>query len=334
MQLIKVEVVPKETNEAEHENSTSAESSDKPLVKTKWSCIYCDNSTITYNCKQSLYYHFKKSHPGEVIKCQYNRKCAKLFKTNEEREVHVKAFHENANGRKKRSCIYCKKLVYFDHFYRHMRNHHKDVAIRCDFIKTCPTYFESQIEKKRHIQEKHLIVEPAQRLKCIYCKVSFSSKPTLSHHVNRIHDDTKIKCTVSGCVTYFFTLSGRDDHYEKEHQADKKSRILQCPQCPYRATRKDHLKHHVDRIHQSKQLNCLKCSKIFASELSLKNHLYLVHRKRKICKFCKKSVLRLTVHLRNSFCKHCKKAISCNGLRVKHNKHCRVWRLHKEIAAL
>jgi hypothetical protein len=311
-----------EESSSEFENSIlSPEKPDKQLERTRLSCIYC-NSKQTYLYKKSLYKHFKKCHPNRTVKCHYNKKCARLFKTKEDLEIHVKAFHENDDGRKRRVCIYCDKLIYFDHFNRHMRNHHKDVAIKCDFIKTCPNYFKSQFEKKKHIREEHLNVK-LQEVNCIYCKKSFLSNNNLRVHISKRHTKLKIKCTVSGCATYFLSQSDREAHFDEKHQAKDISKSLQCALCPYRAMRKDHLTSHISRMHQSQQLNCSKCSKTFKSSLSLKYHLTNVHGERKKCVHCKKSVMKLSAHLQNNICECCQKPMSCFGLLVKHKKECR-----------
>jgi hypothetical protein len=129
-----------EENPSEFENSAlSPGKRDKPS-ESRLSCIYCN--TKTYLCKESLYKHVKKCHPNQKVKCQYNKKCTRLFRTKEDLEIHVKAFHENVNGRKKRKCIYCNKLYHMGNLHHHTMIHHKTVAIKCDFKKTWSKLFQ------------------------------------------------------------------------------------------------------------------------------------------------------------------------------------------------
>jgi hypothetical protein len=237
------------SNDFNNSQPTPEMNNNKKSERTPLSCIYCDpNKTFVY--KKCFENHLKIHHCDEIIQCEYNKKCKKLFTTVKDLELHIISFHErrkNANSsNKKKACI---------------MSPHKDEAIKHDFVQSQPTIIPNPFEKESQI-DKEQSSTISVTVKCIYCKISLMNTQNLADHVEQTHAQLKIECNVAGCVTYFLTQLNRKAHYDEKHPDEEHS------------TSEDQLTDPIAAIPQNiGQLECPECAKLFKSELSFKYHV-------------------------------------------------------------
>jgi hypothetical protein len=141
-----------------------------------------DPSTICPFCKQvflskcRLRIHISSSHPDmETFLCSV---CRIYFSSNSEKLEHFKKLHRGKNL----SCIYCtQKFNYSSSLYRHIRDWHLDIMIKCD-LKSCQVYFLTETEKQKHFEQMHKNVPMMQ---CEFCFLWFTDSRNKSKHSKR-----------------------------------------------------------------------------------------------------------------------------------------------------
>jgi hypothetical protein len=144
--------------------------------QTLWKNIYKGNDHL-----QS---HLQKNHVNRFFECKYNKTCGKFFKTKEERKSHIFNVHESRPGLSK--CIYCKKMILLCTLSRHMLSRHKLVAIKCEYVKNCPTYFHTQAERDKHYLDVHNN-RGAHTPKCFICGKFLSNVKSTYDHMRSHH---------------------------------------------------------------------------------------------------------------------------------------------------
>jgi len=165
---------------------------------------------------------------------------------------------------------------------RHMKVHHKEIAIKCNFKKHCPAYFHSLEERDKHVFEVHMEGKNLKEINCVYCEESFLVRAHLFQHVAQKHSEVEIKCSVLKCREYFRTQEDREKHFEEVHAEVENSKMYKCDLCCYKSNFKVNLKQHFDLKHGTENVKCSVCSKSFKSKFALKIHVKNVACKQQI----------------------------------------------------
>jgi hypothetical protein len=245
---------------------------------TKQKCILC---TKSYCSNSSLLIHLRNKHANEFFVCEYNGRCGKVFKTEEERKSHVLDVHES--DPKLAKCIYCKKM-YFE-LFKHMHRHHNLEAIKC---KYCATYFHSEEDREKHHVEVHES-DTKEKSQCTICG-KFVSSNAMYRHMRRMHD--------------IDLVSGNKS----------KSSYSECPYCDAKVKS---LGDHISRYHKSIAIRCnkVKCKTYFLSDEERRQHVLNVHstatkvmKKKVQCLYCGKEIVNYFRHVKE---KHAKIDIRC-----------------------
>ena len=149
--------------------------------------------------------------------------------------------------------------------------------LKCD-ISGCDKYYKSlsllNLHKKSHTKP----------YKCLYdgkCAKSFSRNTDLKLHQLRIHKNIKIKenlkiCTF--CDIKFSSKSSLSKHIESIHAKIEKKFV--CKKCHKRFNRKDELQSHFKRhlsISFRTRLNCHHCDSSFSTNSNLNKHIKKFH---------------------------------------------------------
>ncbi|CAH0381227.1 unnamed protein product [Bemisia tabaci] len=79
-------------------------------------------------------------------------------------------------------------------------------------------YFSEEKSFLEKLNEHRVVIDDRPFFKCFKCNKCYSSKYTLARHIN-------YECGLPPC--------------------------FQCPKCPYRSKRKDHMKSHMNGVHRS-----------------------------------------------------------------------------------
>jgi transcription elongation factor Elf1 len=80
----------------------------------------------------------------------------------------VKEVHEILGERLK--CIYCAKFMKNKGLSKyHIDKWHSDIVIKCNFHEGCLTFFKTEQDKEKHINEVHKVEKIREKFDCIYC---------------------------------------------------------------------------------------------------------------------------------------------------------------------
>jgi hypothetical protein len=176
-------------------------------------CPYCDAKI------QSLGHHVSKQHKNVAIKCNF--RCETYFLNEEERRQHILQAHSTTNVKSKIKCFYCGIMV--SNYAQHIGKRHTKIAIRCKY-RLCVTYFHSADERKKHYDEKHLMMEKLKRFSCSKCNYRSISALNLNQHEKRNHEGANLKCV--HCQKTFISGISFKAHIKKVHNNRK-----QCRSC-------------------------------------------------------------------------------------------------------
>ena len=300
----------------------------KNKVSKKTNCIFC----VKMVCINRMKAHVRESHKNKpFIRCSYNNyRCNTYFKSQEQKTKHIEEFH-NAVGKGNKydtlECIYCgladvKRCM----LQKHMRAHHKSIAIRCNFHKLCPTYFKSEAERDEHVQNVHRLTcwELPDGIECVYCKKMCRDKKHLLDHVSSVHFHLRIKCSAHRCTQFFIHQSDCDQHFEEQHRQEEDKKKFQCHDCGYRALKKLNLTKHVSQKHLKRRYECPLCDRVLNSKCAINKHLRKVHVKSKKCRNCNTTEVKLLKqHQKKMQCKVCKKMLPCLTAAAQHAEICK-----------
>jgi hypothetical protein len=142
-------------------------------------CPYCDAKV------KNLGHHIWCYHKSIAIKCK-KVYCKTYFLSDEERRQHVLNVHSTATKvtKKKVECFYCGEEIM--NYFRHVKQKHAKIAIRCKYIK-CVSYFNSSNERVKHYLEKHSVTEKLKWFSCNKCNYKSIRSHSLKFHSQRIH---------------------------------------------------------------------------------------------------------------------------------------------------
>ncbi|XP_065334363.1 zinc finger protein 845-like [Cloeon dipterum] len=272
-----------EIAESEDEEEEIESDNHSKLKRTK--CFYCDKS---YKFSSSLANHVKNEHKN-AIRCE-KYKCVTYFHTIEEKEEHVKNFHEMPRERKIIQCCFCEKEFQANcSYHQHVRSVHTEFPVKCALIG-CVLYFKSESDMKSHIESAHKEEDEAKVNKCKYCGFRAKQKINLEKHIARKHLPKTIKC--SKCDKLFSTMKLLKMHDQRDHS------FKICSVCDEEVTSRNislHLKKQNCRRCKNKfdclgliqkhresckgiQFKCEKCAKTFQMSHRLNYHVRRMHR--------------------------------------------------------
>ena len=218
--------------------------------------------------------------------------CFKTFVNWQDKERHVKSFHENDESGKFK-CPSCSKTF----MSKSSLNYHKDTAhaetkpiVTCNL---CKKTFSHALSLTRHFKITHSPAKNTRKIECFKCGVCFTRKDNLTKHEQRVHhlfninfseaakrtqqDDGSFKC--NRCGENF----GGDEAFSnlKDHITAKcKHPIeIQCEDCGKPFSNESNLKKHIDLKHLNKIQNffCYQCGFGSAYKENLVRHLKKIH---------------------------------------------------------
>jgi hypothetical protein len=232
-------------------------------------------------------------HEDEMFFCKYNENCARFFKTKEEKDEHIKKVHESST--KFARCFYCKKMISKSYLSKHLRLFHKSVAIKCEYMQKCPTYFHSEDERKKHYIEVHE-KDTEKNMWCKLCGKMINSNGCIFDHMRVVH---KIE------------ISSSKRAQEGIQSIDKK-----CIYCN-EIVKEISFRRHISLKHKAAIRCNFKCWEYFLSDEERQKHVLQVHSKAaneqmKKCVYCNEmvKVCRIWFHIRDY---HSKVAIRCKS---------------------
>jgi KRAB domain-containing zinc finger protein len=278
----------------------------------RYPCMVCSKS---FSHWYLMHAHLRKKHANEIFECKYISTCASFFKTEEERSMHIIKVHESREDSVR--CIYCKKFVRSYYLKDHIRIQHNSVAIKCEYLQKCPTYFLSKKERDEHYLKVHES-DTKDRVKCaICCKMVCSSriyihmrcyhkleislgarakgvdpqfenclycncvieKRLMHYHVSYNHKSIAIKCNFR-CGKYFQSVEKRQEHILKVHSTRKKVGKKGIEQkCLYCGKIVRYYRHHLNHNHSSIIIRCkyLFCVTYFHTKEEREKHYVSEH---------------------------------------------------------
>lgn len=302
--------------------STSAEKNksemqiEKQYKSDKFQCVSCKQTLANMS---SLLIPMKRFHKN-IIRCKSLR-CVTYFLTEAERNKHDEQVHK---GGKWKKCIYCGNLFASrNSYFNHIKNFHKDKAIKCDFNSKCFEFFHSKSKKDEHILQVHKTGR--RKVSCVYCGIQCRNKFLLYTHVNKKHAKISIKCRFFRCGLYFVSTVQMEEHFFREHQEEESLKKFQCTVCNFKTTRMEYLSNHVQQIHTKNTVCCPKCQRQFNGIRYLKAHLKYFHGKRIQCEHCGYLLIigrGTRTHFLREFCTSCNLELPCVYLYKLHIKTC------------
>ena len=218
--------------------------------------------------------------------------CFKTFFNWQDKERHVKSFHENDESVKFK-CPSCSKTF----MSKISLNYHKDTAhaetkpiVTCNL---CKKNFSHAVSLTRHFKIKHSPHKNIRKIECSECGVCFTRKDNLRKHEQRVHhlfninfseaakrtqqDDGSYKCNRCGenfCGDEAF--SKLQDHIvaKCKHPIE-----IQCGDCGKPFSNQSDLKKHINLKHLNKIQNffCSQCGFTSAYKENLVRHLKKNH---------------------------------------------------------
>ena len=304
------------------ENSELKKEHYQKVHRGQFRCIYCVNWECTN--RMNLRRHMRKKHQGEVIQCKYSNKCSLYFKTQADLQQHISESHEAAKS-DKLQCIYCSKFLPSNDLTRHMKIHHKSVAIKCNFLSNCRTYFRSKEDLERHIQDVHQPGVALKKLKCPCCPDVFIDFERVQIHAKREHLQSIVKCNHKRCKFMCTGPKLLEIHMKTQHAEIEYLTNFQCSKCDYNNYSKLAMQNHQQNHDASVKLKCHFCpGKSFETKLSIQQHIKLIHSHFVYCRHCKNTISKFSMkkHCTVLRCQFCNKAYPCKSSRGKHEREC------------
>ena len=168
-----------------------------------------------------------------------------------------------------------------------------------------------------------------EHIMCLECRSTFKSKSSLTNHYKNKHMGIKYDC--DKCNMKFSVPSSLYTHKKSLHSdTEEKS----CEQCPYKTSRIDNLKTHIEAVHESKglpyekQFQCSKCDFRTVHKGYLRSHLQTVHGSYNVmcnqCNFKALTQIQLNNHIKFEHegirfpCNECKYEAKTQTLLKKH----------------
>jgi hypothetical protein len=205
----------KETDRQQH-----VEEMHQPRKNAKM-CIYCGKWV------NSVTRHIQYFHTQDAIKCNYTSKCSTFFKSEIDREEHIKKVHLAGKIKQIVECIFCGKTYSKRDFGDHIKSMHKGMATKCSHRK-CGQYFKNKEECEKHFNEYHQKEEKLQTIFCPQCSYKTNNETLLRTHSRNMHGKERLKC--AQCPESEKTYKSKQ--LLKQHISFKHPSVLKiCPHC-------------------------------------------------------------------------------------------------------
>jgi hypothetical protein len=244
-------------------------------------CVFCGKWT------KCMTRHMRCWHSNDAIKCNYYVNCRNYFKSEADRDAHVKAVHLAEKMSEKVDCIYCdlsfRKGVCIN---QHIKNCHKGIAIRCS-TKMCAQYFKSQEECDKHFKKVHFEREKLKNICCSHCNYKTNSNSCFNQHFKVRHGKDRIKCNKCSDNEKTYTSS----EALQQHIKHKHSETITCPHCDKSMNKYKMTAHMFSEY-------CDLCNVNYPCTLSMKEHKKWCKQK---CEICLKGFtgIQLLKHVKN-----------------------------------
>jgi hypothetical protein len=214
-------------------------------------CIYC-NWSCAY--RSNLRRHLREKHQGQVFQCRYKTMCALYFKTNDDLQKHIEESHEN-DKTSKVQCVYCQKFMEHKLIRFHVNKNHNLVAIRCNFTRSCLTYFLSKDDHKEHVLQVHH-GKVLENLNCSQCSNVYTSFYNLKSHTLKAHGVLLLKCSERNCGFICRSREMLRQHHQEQHGVAEKLKIFSCKFCNYKAKYAEYVERHIFFKHGTENKKC------------------------------------------------------------------------------
>jgi uncharacterized C2H2 Zn-finger protein len=309
-------------SEEEKNKHTEEQHSSNSNGKKVMRCIYCDKVFMN---RKNLGGHMAHAHKNILLRCTYP-KCSEYLKSEADHQQHLEEKHQTSETRTQ--CIFCDKWVQQVYLKTHVRNTHKDIAIKCNYPVNCFTYFKSESDRDDHIKSVHLQENVDLNVVCKFCGTTCSKEKSLTDHI-RIKHQHVVKCNFSKrCGEYFETRGEYEKHFQANHLEKEKSKKILCPKCSYKTNKNHFLVQHFELMHGKERIKCPQCpasNRTYKSEQALQRHLHMIHGEKIACPHCKQSVKKryLPPHLKSETCLICKNNFPCRIKMEEHKKLCK-----------
>ena len=148
-----------------------------------------------------------------------------------------------------------------------MRVHEEAVNMGSLPCKFCGMKTKNLRNLRRHIEAIHIGI----RYPCDQCDHKATQMSSLKLHVKRMHKRILI------CKHCNLKLSSKTElrnHIIAQHSAGD---IYPCNQCDYLATKREHLKQHMESVHEKIRNTCKFCHIEFYDKSVLNRHIKSVH---------------------------------------------------------
>ncbi|XP_065345459.1 zinc finger protein OZF-like [Cloeon dipterum] len=222
------------------------------------------------------------------------------------------------------TCLYCGKT--YNQLVEHVKKKHSG-GIKCG-VWGCSTYFHTEEEKERHMQEdfheKRDKPQKCVEVRCKFCKQAvFTSVTAWKHHITRKHPKL-VACMHKGCNEFFKSKPEMIRHVNSLHKRGTNRDIFQCEHCEYYTKNECNLQRHEEAIHMPKLFKCDTCDSTFGSKRLVAQHYIRNHTFVK-CTSCDEDVPHgyKSPHAKQIVCSKCKVTFKCLGLYQVHKKSCK-----------
>jgi hypothetical protein len=222
--------------------------------------------------------------------CNYTSRCSSFFKSDSERDEHVKAVHLAGKIKQKVDCIFCGKS--YPKGSLHVKFMHGDIAIKCSQRK-CGKYFKKQDDCDKHFKEHHHKKEKSKTIFCPKCSYKTHNKTLYQQHFQNKHGKEDLKC--AQCPESEKTYRSKQllkQHISVSHVNPLDMQI--CPHCNISISKRSLRFHLVSEqcslckvnylcagtMKEHKKwckLKCEICLREVTSEIALLNHVNGVH---------------------------------------------------------
>lgn len=243
-------------------------------LKVLYQCFLCDHQA--FDKHQHMLLHMRKNHAGQFIQCKHNGRCARVFRTEEEKKEHTLKDHKPM-----KKCDFCHRKYTINMSRSHMEIYHKnDNLFSCSY-QFCDLYFRSEEVMEKHEELIHAVGE--KMTSCMFCGLLFKCMKNhlRSKHKQQLPD--AFKCIKETCFKYFLTQNERDEHVADVHTKKIVVREeVKCIYCKKMCADKYLLHQHVNYYHYEFKIQCKfsRCSRYFHTQVRADAHFEQMHRKK------------------------------------------------------
>jgi len=195
---------------------------------------------------------------------------APFFKTEIDRDEHIKAVHLAIKIKQKVECIFCGNS--YPKGTSHVKLMHGDIAIKCSQRK-CGKYFINQEDCDKHFKQHHHHKEKSKTIFCPKCRYTTNNKTLFQQHSQNKHGKEKLRCTqCPGIEKTYRSKQLLKQHISARHPLDMQI----CPHCNISTSKRSLLFHLVSE-------QCSLCKVNYLCTGTMKEHKKWCKQKCKIC---------------------------------------------------